>query len=95
MPKRLILVYLNLIFCSRLDDDTAHSLQRLVTWIEDPKSADVRRAAQSVVRAMMEVSPSQFFTILPKLPDRQQVGIRKLCYVIMIWFLNALLKKCH
>ncbi|KAK3106105.1 hypothetical protein FSP39_012814 [Pinctada imbricata] len=57
--------------------DTRLALSRIINWLAEPKSVDVRKGAQSVLIAMFNLNPSEFSLMLSALPKAFQESAAK------------------
>ncbi|KAK7899130.1 hypothetical protein WMY93_019983 [Mugilogobius chulae] len=58
--------------------ETRLAVSRLITWTTDPKSAEVRKAAQAVLIALFQLNTPEFTMLLAALPKTFQDGATKL-----------------
>ncbi|KAG9335597.1 hypothetical protein JZ751_004362 [Albula glossodonta] len=58
--------------------ETRLAVSRIITWTTEPKSADVRKAAQSVLIALFQLNTPEFTMLLGALPKTFQDGATKL-----------------
>lgn len=54
--------------------DTRSAIAKIITWVEEPKSADVRTAARCVIVSMFNLNPPEFSAITSGLQKTFQVG---------------------
>lgn len=50
------------------------AITRIITWISEPKSADIRKESAAVIVALFQLNPSEFSMVLSSLPNSIQVG---------------------
>uniref|UniRef100_A0A672PS78 Cytoplasmic linker associated protein 1 n=1 Tax=Sinocyclocheilus grahami TaxID=75366 RepID=A0A672PS78_SINGR len=60
--------------------ETRLAVSRIITWTTDPKSSDVRKAAQMVLIALFELNTPEFTMLLGALPKTFQDGATKLLH---------------
>uniref|UniRef100_A0A674K9J9 TOG domain-containing protein n=1 Tax=Terrapene triunguis TaxID=2587831 RepID=A0A674K9J9_9SAUR len=60
--------------------ETRLAVSRIITWTTEPKSSDVRKAAQSVLIALFELNTPEFTMLLGALPKTFQDGATKLLH---------------
>ncbi|XP_073773258.1 CLIP-associating protein 1-B isoform X14 [Danio rerio] len=60
--------------------ETRLAVSRIITWTTEPKSFDVRRAAQMVLIALFELNTPEFSMLLAALPKTFQDGATKLLH---------------
>ncbi|XP_032412036.1 CLIP-associating protein 1-B-like isoform X14 [Xiphophorus hellerii] len=60
--------------------ETRLAVSRVITWTTEPKSADVRKAAQVVLIALFELNTPEFTMLLGALPKTFQDGTTKLLH---------------
>ncbi|XP_014853675.1 PREDICTED: CLIP-associating protein 1 isoform X9 [Poecilia mexicana] len=60
--------------------ETRLAVSRIITWTTEPKSADVRKAAQVVLIALFELNTPEFTMLLGALPKTFQDGTTKLLH---------------
>ncbi|NWX08174.1 CLAP2 protein, partial [Caloenas nicobarica] len=60
--------------------ETRLAVSRIITWTTEPKSSDVRKAAQSVLISLFELNTPEFTMLLGALPKTFQDGATKLLY---------------
>lgn len=53
---------------------TRLAVSRIITWISEPKSVDVRKESSAVIVALFKLNPSEFSTMLSNLPNSIQEG---------------------
>ncbi|XP_036394477.1 CLIP-associating protein 2-like isoform X4 [Megalops cyprinoides] len=58
--------------------ETRLAVSRIITWTTEPKSVDVRKAAQSVLIALFQLNTPEFTMLLGALPKTFQDGATKL-----------------
>ncbi|XP_034016960.1 CLIP-associating protein 2 isoform X19 [Thalassophryne amazonica] len=58
--------------------ETRLAVSRIITWTTEPKSPDVRKAAQSVLIALFQLNTPEFTMLLAALPKTFQDGATKL-----------------
>ncbi|KAK3532344.1 hypothetical protein QTP86_016027 [Hemibagrus guttatus] len=58
--------------------ETRLAVSRIITWTTEPKSSDVRKAAQSVLIALFQLNTPEFTMLLGALPKTFQDGATKL-----------------
>lgn len=58
--------------------ETRLAVSRLITWTTDPKSAEVRKAAQAVLISLFQLNTPEFTMLLAALPKTFQDGATKL-----------------
>ncbi|XP_057683938.1 CLIP-associating protein 2 isoform X8 [Corythoichthys intestinalis] len=58
--------------------ETRLAVSRIITWTTDPKSSDVRKAAQAVLIALFQLNTPEFSMLLAALPKTFQDGATKL-----------------
>ncbi|KAJ8386451.1 hypothetical protein AAFF_G00170480 [Aldrovandia affinis] len=58
--------------------ETRLAVSRIITWTTEPKSADVRKAAQSVLISLFQLNTPEFTMLLGALPKTFQDGATKL-----------------
>ncbi|XP_059206504.1 CLIP-associating protein 2 isoform X18 [Centropristis striata] len=58
--------------------ETRLAISRIITWTTEPKSSDVRKAAQSVLIALFQLNTPEFTMLLAALPKTFQDGATKL-----------------
>ncbi|XP_022602793.1 CLIP-associating protein 2 isoform X17 [Seriola dumerili] len=58
--------------------ETRLAVSRIITWTTEPKSSDVRKAAQSVLIALFQLNTPEFTMLLAALPKTFQDGATKL-----------------
>ena len=51
------------------------AVSRIVTWISEPKSADVRKEASAVIIALFQLNSPEFSMMLSNLPSSIQARI--------------------
>ncbi|XP_052252616.1 CLIP-associating protein 1-like isoform X3 [Dreissena polymorpha] len=82
--KLAMLNYLNsLVPCMDPSDftnssDTRLVVSRVITWTNEPKNTDVRKAAQSVLICLFNLNPPEFSMLLSGLPKAFQDGATKI-----------------
>ena len=54
------------------------AVSRIITWISEPKSADVRKEAASVIVALFELNTPEFSMMLANLPNSIQEGATRI-----------------
>jgi CLIP-associating protein 1/2 len=54
--------------------ETRIGVSRIITWTTEPKSVDVRKAAQAVVIALFNLNTAEFSMVLSGLPKPFQVS---------------------
>lgn len=54
--------------------DSRSAISKIITWVEEPKSADVRTAAKCVIVSMFNLNPPEFSAITSGLQKTFQVG---------------------
>ena len=52
---------------------TRLAITRVITWISEPKSADIRKESANVIVALFQLNPSEFSMVLSSLPNSIQV----------------------
>uniref|UniRef100_A0A8C2AGP5 Cytoplasmic linker associated protein 1 n=1 Tax=Cyprinus carpio TaxID=7962 RepID=A0A8C2AGP5_CYPCA len=60
--------------------ETRLAVSRIITWTTEPKSSDVRKAAQMVLIALFELNTPEFTMLLGALPKTFQDGATKLLH---------------
>ncbi|XP_061411481.1 CLIP-associating protein 1 isoform X20 [Lethenteron reissneri] len=60
--------------------ETRLAVSRIITWTSEPKSSDVRKAAQAVLIALFELNTPEFTMLLGALPKTFQEGATKLLH---------------
>nr|XP_019802320.1 CLIP-associating protein 2 isoform X10 [Tursiops truncatus]XP_030685947.1 CLIP-associating protein 2 isoform X9 [Globicephala melas] len=60
--------------------ETRLAVSRVITWTTEPKSSDVRKAAQSVLISLFELNTPEFTMLLGALPKTFQDGATKLLH---------------
>uniref|UniRef100_A0A8C9QUK3 Cytoplasmic linker associated protein 1 n=1 Tax=Scleropages formosus TaxID=113540 RepID=A0A8C9QUK3_SCLFO len=60
--------------------ETRLAVSRIITWTTEPKSSDVRKAAQLVLIALFELNTPEFTMLLGALPKTFQDGATKLLH---------------
>ncbi|XP_076857870.1 CLIP-associating protein 1a isoform X8 [Brachyhypopomus gauderio] len=60
--------------------ETRLAVSRIITWTTEPKSSDVRRAAQVVLISLFELNTPEFTMLLGALPKTFQDGATKLLH---------------
>ncbi|XP_056295009.1 CLIP-associating protein 1a isoform X32 [Pseudoliparis swirei] len=60
--------------------ETRLAVSRIITWTTEPKSSDVRKAAQVVLISMFELNTPEFTMLLGALPKTFQDGATKLLH---------------
>ncbi|XP_013383707.1 CLIP-associating protein 2 isoform X9 [Lingula anatina] len=60
--------------------DTRLAVSRIITWTTEPKSAEVRKAAQSVLIALFSLNTPEFSSMLSVLPKTFQDGATKILH---------------
>ncbi|XP_044072596.1 CLIP-associating protein 1a isoform X44 [Siniperca chuatsi] len=60
--------------------ETRLAVSRIITWTTEPKSSDVRKAAQVVLIALFELNTPEFTMLLGALPKTFQDGATKLLH---------------
>ncbi|XP_075926526.1 CLIP-associating protein 1-B isoform X31 [Petromyzon marinus] len=60
--------------------ETRLAVSRIITWTSEPKSSDVRKAAQAVLIALFELNTPEFTMLLGSLPKTFQEGATKLLH---------------
>ncbi|XP_059706435.1 CLIP-associating protein 2 isoform X3 [Haemorhous mexicanus] len=60
--------------------ETRLAVSRIITWTTEPKSSDVRKAAQSVLISLFELNTPEFTMLLGALPKTFQDGATKLLH---------------
>ncbi|XP_029701185.1 CLIP-associating protein 2 isoform X25 [Takifugu rubripes] len=58
--------------------ETRLAVSRIITWTTEPKSSDVRKAAQSVLISLFQLNTPEFSMLLAALPKTFQDGATKL-----------------
>ncbi|XP_077051998.1 CLIP-associating protein 2 isoform X11 [Siphateles boraxobius] len=58
--------------------ETRLAVSRIITWTTEPKSSDVRKAAQSVLISLFQLNTPEFTMLLAALPKTFQDGATKL-----------------
>ncbi|KAM9775882.1 CLIP-associating protein 2 [Syngnathus typhle] len=58
--------------------ETRLAVSRIITWTTDPKSSDVRKAAQAVLIALFQLNTPEFTMLLAALPKTFQDGATRL-----------------
>ncbi|XP_032391560.1 CLIP-associating protein 2 isoform X22 [Etheostoma spectabile] len=58
--------------------ETRLAISRIITWTTEPKSSDVRKAAQSVLISLFQLNTPEFTMLLAALPKTFQDGATKL-----------------
>lgn len=58
--------------------DVRLALSRIITWTTEPKSVDVRKAAQAALLSLHALNPNQFNTIVAVLPKTFQEGAERI-----------------
>ncbi|XP_028317569.1 CLIP-associating protein 2 isoform X22 [Gouania willdenowi] len=58
--------------------ETRLAVSRIITWTTEPKSSDVRKAAQAVLIALFQLNTPEFTMLLAALPKTFQDGATKL-----------------
>uniref|UniRef100_A0A7M5WKK3 TOG domain-containing protein n=1 Tax=Clytia hemisphaerica TaxID=252671 RepID=A0A7M5WKK3_9CNID len=53
---------------------TRLAITRVITWMSEPKSADVRKESANVIVALFQLNPSEFSMVLSSLPNSIQEG---------------------
>lgn len=56
--------------------DTRTAVSKIITWVEEPKSAEIRAAAKSVVVSMFNLNPPEFSALITGLQKNFQVQCR-------------------
>ena len=49
------------------------AITRIITWISEPKSADIRKESAALIVALFQLNPSEFSMVLSSLPNSIQV----------------------
>nr|XP_039267417.1 CLIP-associating protein 1-B-like isoform X9 [Styela clava] len=60
--------------------ETRLAISRMITWTTEPKSQDVRKAAESVITGLFELNPGEFSQMLRVLPKTFQDGAMKVLH---------------
>ncbi|XP_043920887.1 CLIP-associating protein 2 isoform X5 [Protopterus annectens] len=60
--------------------ETRLAVSRIITWTTEPKSSEVRKAAQAVLIALFELNTPEFTKLLAALPKTFQDGATKLLH---------------
>ncbi|KAG7256610.1 hypothetical protein CRUP_027131, partial [Coryphaenoides rupestris] len=60
--------------------ETRLAVSRIITWTTEPKSSDVRKAAQVVLISLFELNTPEFTMLLGALPKTFQDGATKLLH---------------
>ncbi|XP_076879411.1 CLIP-associating protein 1-B [Brachyhypopomus gauderio] len=60
--------------------ETRLAVSRIITWTTEPKSSDVRKAAQTVLISLFELNTPEFTMLLGALPKTFQDGATKLLH---------------
>ncbi|XP_035387001.1 CLIP-associating protein 1 isoform X26 [Electrophorus electricus] len=60
--------------------ETRLAVSRIITWTTEPKSSDVRKAAQTVLISLFELNTPEFTMLLGALPKTFQDGASKLLH---------------
>ncbi|XP_075924187.1 CLIP-associating protein 2-like isoform X5 [Petromyzon marinus] len=60
--------------------ETRLAVSRIITWTTEPKSSEVRKAAQAVLIALFELHPPEFTMLLGALPKTFQDGATRLLH---------------
>ncbi|KAK2176939.1 hypothetical protein NP493_630g01043 [Ridgeia piscesae] len=60
--------------------DMRLAVSRFITWTTEPKSAEVRKAAQTVLIGLFNLNPPDFSTMLAALPKTFQEGATKILH---------------
>ncbi|XP_078008109.1 CLIP-associating protein 2 isoform X19 [Phascolarctos cinereus] len=60
--------------------ETRLAVSRIITWTTEPKSSDVRKAAQAVLISLFELNTPEFTMLLGALPKTFQDGATKLLH---------------
>uniref|UniRef100_A0A2K6GEV4 Cytoplasmic linker associated protein 2 n=1 Tax=Propithecus coquereli TaxID=379532 RepID=A0A2K6GEV4_PROCO len=74
LKKMVYLIVIRNIYETRL------AVSRVITWTTEPKSSDVRKAAQSVLISLFELNTPEFTMLLGALPKTFQDGATKLLH---------------
>lgn len=64
----------------RSASETRLAISRIITWVTEPKSQDVRKAAESVITALFELNPGEFSQMLGVLPKTFQDGAMRVLH---------------
>ena len=56
--------------------DTRGAVSKIITWVEEPKSGDIRTAAKSVIVSMFNLNPPEFSALITGLQKTFQVSLR-------------------
>lgn len=59
------------------------AISKIITWISEPKSADVRKEASSVIVALFQLNTPEFTTMLSNLPNSIQEGATRVIQMNM------------
>ena len=62
--------------------DTRGAVSKIITWVEEPKSGDIRTAAKSVIVSMFNLNPPEFSALITGLQKTFQVGLSVMCVFI-------------
>lgn len=57
------------------NSDTRSAISKIITWVEEPKSADTRSAAKSVIASMFNLNPPEFSALITGLDRQHQVTV--------------------
>lgn len=55
--------------------DTRGAVSKIIGWVEEPKSAEIRAAAKSVLNSMFNLNPPELNSLLSHVDKRLQVVI--------------------
>lgn len=55
------------------NSDARLAISRIITWVEEPKSAEIRAGAKSVVVSMFNLNPPEFSALITGLQKPLQV----------------------
>ena len=58
--------------------DTRGAVSKIITWVEEPKSGDIRTAAKSVIVSMFNLNPPEFSALITGLQKTFQVGLSEI-----------------
>ena len=61
--------------------DTRGAVSKIITWVEEPKSGDIRTAAKSVIVSMFNLNPPEFSALITGLQKTFQVGLSVSLYI--------------
>lgn len=62
------------------NSDTRGAVSKIITWVEEPKSGDIRTAAKSVIVSMFNLNPPEFSALITGLQKTFQVRVTSILY---------------